>query len=130
MRVQPVVSIVVLVLSASCGKGDDTGSTGAPQAAAPHAAAPQPAAKQDAHAGDAPLSASAVKACDDVVTAYQKFLDCDKLKAAGEAAVKAQRDVLEALKQQLPATNARTAETCKLALDALASSAKLIGCEL
>ena len=78
-----------------------------------------------------------VKECDDVIATYAKYFDCDKLKAAGDAAIKAQHDALDAmkngwgdLKNAPQATKDAMATGCKQALDGLKQGAKAMGCEL
>ncbi len=78
-----------------------------------------------------------VKECDEVIAAYTKYFDCDKLKAAGDAAIKAQHDALDAmqkgwgdLKSAPQATKDAMATGCKQALDGLKQGAKAMGCEI
>ena len=85
--------------------------------------------------GDA--ASTGVKECDDVIAAYQKYFECDKLKAAGDAAMKAQHDALDAMKQgwaqlkDAPQASKDAAATgCKQALDGMKKGAEAMGCKL
>jgi len=80
---------------------------------------------------------SGVPECDTVIATYERLFDCDALKAAGEAANKAQRDALDAmkrgwgdLKDAPQATKDAMAEGCKQALDGIRQSAAAMGCTL
>ncbi len=78
-----------------------------------------------------------VQACDDLIAAYEAYMDCDKFKAVGPAAVNAAHDALDAMKQggeQLRSApqiaKDAAAAGCRQALDGLRQGALAIGCPL
>jgi hypothetical protein len=78
-----------------------------------------------------------VDACDEVIAAYERYFECDAFKAAGDAAMQAARDGLDAMKQgwaslrDAPQASKDAAATgCNQALDGLRQGAKAMGCTL
>jgi len=95
--------------------------------ATPHAGRRQPA----------PGSVTGVAECDDVVAVYRQFFRCDKLRAAGPAAMRAQRDALDAmmrgwgdLNNAPQAAKDAMAVACRQAVDGLRQGADAMGCPI
>ncbi len=108
--------------SAMAGSGSAAGSDMA--AGSGSAAAPA--------AGGGDMASTGVKECDDLMAAYQKLFACDKMPAAAKDAQKQGFDAMKqgwaTLKDAPQASKDAAATGCKTSMDAVAQSAKAMGC--